>query len=509
MKYYFERFDWYRVNDRCFVIGQLFDGDTGQYYEGQELLAYFSDVQSKQIFVEKLYRANGHFAVVLQLPDGRWLAAVDRLRARPLFYSCIDQEIFVADSAYCLADHMPNQIDDLLAQSCYWETGWVAGQDTYYQGIKQLAAGQYLEVQDNTIIKIQRYAAKISLKHDANWPDLWQQCDTVSQQVFDRLWQVLRGRTAVVPLSAGWDSRYILTELKKRNYANVICFSYGEPNQHEWRIAKHIAQKFGYPFYYVPYRNYSELAEVVQLKAYLKYGYHYANLPHIQDFFAVAYLHRKQLLPKDSVFLPGHSGDFLGGSWLRKQIKRMPDNMPWPERVWQQHCIGLDTTDKSSLLRYFEASLPIEPEASSLPDILLAEYFNMMNRQSKFIVNAVRVYEFFGYDWYLPLWDGELVEFWQSMPLVYRTDKLLYRQYLHARFGEFAVTDCQLKVTNLAYWCVLPTMCYRRFRQPTGWQWQRLIEYLRSLLPRNQAIPKTKDMNLLLRYVLQQRVLQS
>ena len=51
-------------------------------------------------------------------------------------------------------------------------------------------------------------------------------------------------------------------------------------------------------------------------------------------------------------------------------------------------------------------------------------------------MNSVRVYEFFGYDWWLPLWDGEFVEFWQNVPLSLRYKRLWYNQYVDTVAAE-------------------------------------------------------------------------
>ena len=44
----------------------------------------------------------------------------------------------------------------------------------------------------------------------------------------------------------------------------------------------------------------------------------------------------------------------------------------------------------------------------------LFQYFDWSERQSKFIINSVRVYDFFNFDWALPFWDLEIVNFWRK-----------------------------------------------------------------------------------------------
>jgi asparagine synthase (glutamine-hydrolysing) len=62
--------------------------------------------------------------------------------------------------------------------------------------------------------------------------------------------------------------------------------------------------------------------------------------------------------------------------------------------------------------------------------------FGNLQRQPKFIVNAVRTYEYFGYEWRLPLWDKDLVSFWLSIPLSVRNGKKNIKNLLDLRTDE-------------------------------------------------------------------------
>lgn len=60
----------------------------------------------------------------------------------------------------------------------------------------------------------------------------------------------------------------------------------------------------------------------------------------------------------------------------------------------------------------------------------LLEQFVWQENQSKWNVNAIRVYDFWGYEWRLPYWDKELIEFWRKVPLEYRIGKRLRNIYV-------------------------------------------------------------------------------
>ena len=60
----------------------------------------------------------------------------------------------------------------------------------------------------------------------------------------------------------------------------------------------------------------------------------------------------------------------------------------------------------------------------------LVDAWDIANRQSKFIINSVRVYEFFGYEYRLPLWDKEFSLFWMSLKPNFRIGSKLYEEFL-------------------------------------------------------------------------------
>jgi asparagine synthase (glutamine-hydrolysing) len=51
---------------------------------------------------------------------------------------------------------------------------------------------------------------------------------------------------------------------------------------------------------------------------YYPYASRATSMFFMQEYFAVKHLKENKLIPDDSVFIPGHSGDFLGGSQLNK-----------------------------------------------------------------------------------------------------------------------------------------------------------------------------------------------
>jgi len=60
----------------------------------------------------------------------------------------------------------------------------------------------------------------------------------------------------------------------------------------------------------------------------------------------------------------------------------------------------------------------------------------LYERTAKFIVNSVRTYEFFGYDWWLPFADYEYFRFWETISLKDRINQNLYQYTITSLMKE-------------------------------------------------------------------------
>ena len=128
--------------------------------------------------------------------------------------------------------------------------------------------------------------------------------------------------------------------------------------------------------------------------------------PHIQDWPAVFELNASGELPREAVFVPGHSGDFLAGSHIprwyptRKRIKRdeiLQSILDVHYSLWDWPTPGAGNLRTEFIHRIDEIIGPVI-DASPEDAADMFECWDWSERQSKFIVNSVRVYETFGYE---------------------------------------------------------------------------------------------------------------
>lgn len=400
-----------------------------QCYRGEAAAAYLCEQFAHKAAQDVFASLNGVFSIIWDR-GAEVIFGVDRLRGLPLFYACENGEFLLSDSASSVANAMPAPAIHEAALHEYMSTAlFVPGSKTLLEGLYQVQAGEYCVFEKQTACVTQHTYFQYAHGHlytPEERGSMLSDFHAAYAATGRHLVQALQGRTAVIPLSGGADSRMVLSMLKKNHYEKVICFTYGKPGNEESEISRQVAAYYGYPWHFVPYSNqmWSSLRGASVTKAYYDYAFQYVSTPHIQDFPAVQALKEQGILPQDCVFVPGHSGDLIAGShiasvFLQPQLSREAFLQTVFHKFFREH---LRTVDFSRIAERF-------PPCGSHDVVAMdsqAEWFNIQERQAKFIVNSVRVYEFFGYEWLIPLWDNALFDFWERVPIAERYQRKLY-----------------------------------------------------------------------------------
>lgn len=420
-------------NSDIYFHGYIIYNET--LYEGKAAIDVMKNCLEGSDYCEQIKLLNGSFACICEQKD-RIICVVDKLRTFPLYWTIIDGELYVGDDGEAIVNNIYNPVVNIHRVNEYLSSElFVANHNTLIDGFFQLKAGEmaiYNKMSKN--IEICEY---FHYHHDENFGD------NVDAQIIEKFWysynkaaknliMALKGRTAVVPLSGGADSRMVLRMLKTNNYEKVICYTYGYEGNAEVEISRKVAAEFGYKWVLAPYsrKMWKQLRNNRQIHDYEKNSFNFCSSPHLADFPAVMYLKDNNLIPKDSVFIPGHSGDLVAGSHIRKEF--LEDKFSYKDFInslEKKFYPGktFDEQSRKELNEYFSFCSNYNNHQLASE----AEWFNMQERQSKFIINSVRVYEFFGYEWLVPLWDNNIMDFWQHVPLDYRFKRKLYFMAVH------------------------------------------------------------------------------
>ena len=406
----------------------------GRLYSAMDLCRLIASMALSEIEIE-ITKFNGLFSFV-KMNDNEIVLAVDHIRSMPLFYAFEDGNVYVSDDAFWILKQLSVVTLDEDAAEEFLVTGHVAGNETLYRQIKQVQAGEMVRMRTRVdkggeinAFRYFLYRRDKEKELNTDRETLLTMLDNVLQKVFERAIKVLNGRTAVIPLSGGYDSRLVAMMLKRSGYENVVCFSYGVPGNMDSEVSGIIAESLGYKWFFVEYskKAWKKWYESDKMRKYEVFSSGLASLPHFQDWPAVMELRNKGWIPPDSVFMPGHSAAFalyipvkLAGekNVLKAILLRFYILNPYS---FEQRNVFEERI--RSFLNAFATSYDTFEKLASFYQCWLWQ-----EREAKFIGNSVRVYEFWGYDWLMPLWDLELTSFLSRLPLEHYLNRRLYKE---------------------------------------------------------------------------------
>ena len=106
---------------------------------------------------------------------------------------------------------------------------------------------------------------------------------------------------------------------------------------------------------------------------------------------------------------------------------------------------------KEQLLMQIKKNIKIKNNKIMSHGIL--EFLEYENRQTKFVNNCQRIYDFYDLKWQLPLWDKSFITFWSSVPLKYKLHQKLYKDALsELNMGKVWGEDCDFKFYITPSW---------------------------------------------------------
>jgi asparagine synthase (glutamine-hydrolysing) len=356
---------------------------------------------------------DGHFAAVRDDAAGLLLVC-DGIRSIPLFYSTGNDERRGSDDPRLLTGDL-DDLDDLSIAE-FLMAGQVSNRYTLLPDVGQVQAGEavMLPADPGEIDRYRYFLFQHAAPFVADQETVAQHWDELFQRVIERGIESIDGRTVALPLSGGRDSRLIALMLKRIGYDNVICYGYGQPGNDESVIAEQVALQLGYRWEFVPYSNerWCDWFRLPACQELLQAASGMTSVVLLQDWPAVYQLQRQGRLPDDAVFMPGHSMDFLAGSHiprdlLRRQVgaSRLVDAIYriqyslWPlHRVYGfRHWTMSEATLEQQLRDKIRNTIVPGSCAVMAEAVSAFECWDWQERQAKFIANAVRIYESFGF----------------------------------------------------------------------------------------------------------------
>ncbi len=459
-------FVWFKSEQIQFK-GYFFKED--KLYDRTNILDLFKEGNKHLIFSDIIKTANGSFSLIVYSNNYLYVA-VDKLRSIPVFYNVENNHINITDcisSETSFIDKQSTKYFEFL--SC----GYTLGSSTLIDGFKQVEASSYIQVDVSSLVVDKQFyynhssSSKIEVSREEHYDRLMD----ITTSFTEKLIASVKGKTIVVPLSGGYDSRYIVTALRAAGYENVICYTYGHKDSFEIDIAKKVATKLNYKIIVIEYtsQKWIDLYESTNFREYLKYSFNFSSSPHFQDFIAISEISKKKLIPCDSVIVPGFCGDLLGGSYLPIEFLERREkslrNKNLADYIYENHFVNykgnIDTIRKNKIVSDINISLHDLSETDLLNDFVSSnEDWFTKHKVAKFIVNSLRVYEYHGYQWRMPLWDDNLINYWYQIPNNLRINNALFNGFLFDRlFKDQDVCYLKSKVLSHNKFMILLRKC--------------------------------------------------
>jgi asparagine synthase (glutamine-hydrolysing) len=480
-------FKWYTKNNIS-VKGFLFDSDQ-DYFEKEQLAGYFKNVKTKKELLDKISNANGLFTVLIKNSDIEILFANDNIRSFPLFYTTQNNVLQISDSAYDILKTIQTAELNIPARNELLSSSYVSGSNTLIKELFVTQSGQISQFRHTKLKSDFYFNYYTSLENFLPYEIQKDQLKTELDYAFERLVVSLKGRKAIIPLSGGFDSRFIACKLKELGYKNVLCYSYGKWNDNQEReTSQKVAKELRFDWEFVEYDR-NIIGDYLNDETFKNFWLNYTQLSSslmFHDYFALKYFKERSIIPDDSVFISGHSGDFLGGSQLYKNgnIKKEASLEKIAKNILK-HRFTLakqSSTVKKEIFNNIYSQLHNQHQENGLPMAYsIFEDWEIKENLSKYNANSAHIYDFFGYEYRLPFWDKSLVNYCKTIPYNYKFGKILYDDVLRNKFKELDVNFDEGRMLN-----------------PKEFKLYKLRKIIKSLIPTritNHLRPKADPLN--------------
>ena len=392
-----------------------------------------------KLSIDTFKMMSGNYAAVLVRNDKTYVVA-DKIRSYPLFVKRNEDGWLITDNMEELVQTAkPFDISEMGKYELL-RAAYTFGTTTLLKDVYQIPAGCYGVLDGD--FHVEEYHSFVLNKINAVDEIIKMESSKIVEESFDRMLASIKpNQQLVVPLSGGYDSRLIACLCKFHKCENVVCYTYGRRDSFEVLTSKKVADQLGYKWIFVEYTD-DYLMSFQKDKQFLNFVDTVGNLcslPHYQDYFAISYMHKNHLIEDNAVIIPGYVADIYGGSKYK------------PERISAVSSPSNDDLYKLISDEFFEWNLSLNDDdknekclsdylgkfnVSSSEDLLnLSEsYWFMKSRACNFILNSVRTYELFGYQWRVPLMDDKYVSFWYTIPWEKKEKSKLYNDFMFENF---------------------------------------------------------------------------
>lgn len=410
---------------------------SGETKELGELIKFFlSDIRGS------------NFACVIEGTNEVY-AITDVFSTVPLYLVDHEGETLVTDAPLALAECKGKKLDEQAAAELEM-LGYTIGTKTVLEGVSWLLPASFLRIdkQSGSIREDRWYEPSHSQDMTARGDDFAKSCYSVYEEVFKDVVEALDGRPAFVPLTAGKDSKTVVTMLKRLGYKNITTFSLGVPDNREARAAAHVAKHLGVPnrFVEITPKLVNEMSCEGEFDRFWRDSFSLVARPTMMYMITALYRMRKEgVLPDDAVVLPGYNESIIIDGHYPLMARA-----PWGARASKMvdHCLcgmesyfsfGTDLKYVQAMRREIEQryiDVGMAHGGKTAAAIVTSRYY-WDSIESKLWFASGRAFECFGSQWISALGDHRLSRFWNRVPLDYAQGRRAWCDFSNTCIDSF------------------------------------------------------------------------
>ncbi len=413
-------------SEGVYVVGNAYLGN--KLLEGDSLIDYFQKATNIDQFLSLVSSLNGIFSVVIQ-KNNLLASAIDLTRVYPIFYVFRNNKWCISDNPYSLISSDSCISSHSLLQMRALDT--VFAGNTLIKDIYQLEAGEVVEFCCNAAVEKHRYFNYNVHSSQLKASDI-DSLEMVLKSAIDRLVKRAAGRQIVMPLSAGYDSRIIISLLKESGYKNVLTYTIGtDSNTSECPVAKQVADRLGYQNYSLNAKQIYKELDLSDFDGYVRHLGAFTNFCWLSEFVCIKWLKQNNLIDNDAIVVPGHAGDFFAGMDVTKSLVKENDSLNTLALRLLYNAFESDSPIR--LFKSIKQQLYISSKVGDYSPSLYLDFI-YRNRLSAFASNSSRAYTFLGFEVAFPLWDKAFLDVMRKLPLNQLRNCSLYKDCVERVF---------------------------------------------------------------------------
>jgi asparagine synthase (glutamine-hydrolysing) len=410
--------EWHKSNN-LWIKGYAFL-PNGQLLRNKNLANQIEKWLSSKNKIDKLSLLNGRF-VATGIVNNTAFILTDRIRSFPLFYIVSNMQLSISDNPETLIGNKMKI--DKKAENQFLASGFTWKNKTLIKGIKQCPPSTLILFINNKPQIISYFSYSTQSTKPTTLLEASERLKTILENAMERTLRVIGDKPIAVPLTGGFDSRFLVSWLYRKGIKKIVTFTNGVPESKEFKPARKVAEKFGFEWHPIYHDNktlQSTLAQRSSWDDYINFASGTTSMSYFQDCISL----EKLKLSKDTVIIGGHFGGFIAGSRLLPFQNLIPTKLLL-NQTFKRFFPFFEGSHKTK--KHLQKTLYEEysSKSTNIPYSII-EDIDFKERQSKFIANSCRTYDFYVNSTILPFTDNEIIDFFKTLPFELKLNKKLY-----------------------------------------------------------------------------------